>query len=765
MNRPVYIYLLAASITLLCSAAQADPPDSDWPLCPSALPIPDRPPVEGQLEPGDIQIGADEADIDENGVSFLRGNVQITRDEKQVSADNISYNQQSESAEMSGNVQYWDEKMYLSSDQGQIDFTTEEGIFSDARFVLRDNRARGNAGSLSHLYPTRTSLTTVDYTTCDPDDNFWKLSASEIELNHEEKWGSAKNVVMRIKDVPVFYTPYISFPLSNERKTGFLFPSAGTTNRSGFELITPFYWNIAPHMDATLTPRIMTDSGLMMQGEFRYLVPRGYGDFNVEYLPGDDQYHDKDRDLFAFNHWQEFGETGKLFLTYNRVSDKQYFEDFGSNLSFTSTRYLERRADASYLGDWWRARVLVQDYQTVDSSIPQLSRPYKRLPQVSFSAFSPFRNRQLNFRLDTEISFFDRGDNSAVTNDVNGLRYDLYPSVSFPVYTPGAYIEPRVGVRFTQYNLEDSGASFKSNPNRFLPVVSLDSGMFFERETSIFNTRYLQTLEPRLFYLYVPDDNQSDLPVFDTGLYDFSFDALFRDNRFTGPDRMGDANQVTLAVTSRFLNQETGREAGYISLGQTYYFDDRDVFLVLPGIGPPLTGIVRDEEASPFIAEIGASLLKNFNFRGTLQYDFISERSEEIAAFAQYKPAPDKVINLGYRVRRTSNSLSSPFGGTSLTDIEQSEVSFHWPVSPKMSVVGLWTHAVPENRVLDIFGGLEYEDCCWAFRAVARRFLTDVNRDYNNGIFFQVEFKGLAGVGKKTAEFLEENIPGYQRGF
>ena len=765
MNLPVYTYSLAASMALVWLTAHADPSAEDWPLCPSALPIPDRPPVEGTLEPGDIQISADEADIEEAGISFLRGNVQITQDGKQISADNISYDQQNESAEMSGSVQYWDEDMYLHSDTGHVDFTAEQGDFNDARFVLRGNRARGNAGTISHTYPTMTNLSSVDYTTCDPEDNFWKLSASEIKLNHEEKWGSAKNVIMRIKDVPVLYTPYISFPLSNERKTGFLFPSAGTTNRNGFEFITPFYWNIAPHMDATITPRVLTDSGLMMQGEFRYLVHRGGGEFHAEYLPSDSQFQDEDRNLFSFKHNQEFGETGNLFLTYNRVSDKQFFEDFGSNLRLTSTRFLERRAEASYKGDWWHARALAQDYQTVDRSIPQISRPYKRLPQVSFSAFSPFRNRQLNFRLDTDVSFFDRGDNNAVPNDVNGLRYDLYPSVSYPVHTAGSFIEPRVGVRFTQYHLDDSGSTFKSNPNRFLPVVSLDSGMFFERKASIFNNSYTQTLEPRLFYLFVPDDNQGDLPVFDTGLYDFSFDSLFRDNRFTGPDRMGDANQVTVAVTSRFLNQESGREAGYVSLGQTYYFDDRDVFLVVPGIGPGLTGVVRTEEGSPFIAEVGTSLLGDFNFRGTVQYDFFNGKTEELAAFAQYKPATDKVVNLGYRVRRTSNSLSSPYGGTALTDIEQSEVSFHWPLGRNWSMVGLWTHAVPENRILEIFGGLEYEDCCWAFRAVARRFLTDVNQSYNNGIFFQVEFKGLAGIGKKTAEFLEENIPGYQRGF
>lgn len=738
---------------------------SEWPLCPAALPIPDRPAVDVPLGPGEIHISADDADIEEEGVSTLIGNVEITRDNQQISADSITYNQPNETADMEGQVQYWDDAMYLFSENGRIDFTTDSGSFNNSRYFLMDNRARGEAGQIDHVYPDLSTLLSVDYTTCEPDNNFWKLSASKITLQHDKNWGSARNVVLRIKDVPVLYTPYISFPLSRERKTGFLFPSFGSTNRNGYETRIPFYWNIAPDMDATITPRVLSDSGVMMTGQFRYLIDRGEGEIYGEYLPSDNEFNDEDRSLIGFRHDQRFADTGKLFLNYNRVSDKQYFEDFGSTLSFTSTRFLERRADASYKGDWWRMRALVQDYQTIDTSIPQFSRPYKRLPQVSFSAFSPFRNKQLNFEIDTEIGFFDRGDNAALVNDVNGLRYDIFPSVSFPVHNASAYITPRAGVRFTQYHLNDSGPLLETNPHRILPVLSLDSGLFFERETTLFNTRYTQTLEPRLFYLYVPTDRQNDLPVFDTGLYDFSFDALFRDNRFTGPDRMGDANQITLALTSRFLNHASGKEAGYVSLGQIYYFDDRDVFMTIPGIVPAVTGKVREEASSPLVAEIGTSIIDNWHFRGSLQWDPNNNKTEKLVAFAQYNPAPDKVINVGYRVRRTTNSISSPFGGSSLTNIEQSEISFHWPLTHKWSVVGRWNHAVPENRILEVFGGVEYENCCWAFRTVARRFLTDVDRDYNTGIFFQVELKGLAGIGQQTAEFLQESIPGYKSDF
>ncbi len=734
----------------------AESGENDWPLCPSSLPIPARPVVEETLEAGEIHISADDADLEESGVSNLIGNVEITRDNQQVSADSIRYDEPGENADLKGNVEYWDEALYFQSDVGHVEFGQDSGQFENARYVIRDNRARGQADRISHEYPTTTNLDDVDYTTCDPEDNFWKLSADKITLDHTENWGSARNVVLRIKDVPVLYTPYMSFPLSDERKTGFLFPSFGSTNRNGYEMQTPFYWNIAPEMDATLTPRLLSDSGLMMMGQFRYLVDRGEGQINAEYLPSDNEFNDEDRNLFGFTHKQFFADTGRLFLTYNRVSDKQYFEDFGSTIAVTSTRYLPRRADLIYSGTGWNLRTLVQDYQTVDSTIPPESRPYKRLPQIRFNAFSPRRNRAFNLDMQTEFSYFDRGDNDIFLEDVNGARVDLFPSISYPFYTASTFIEPKLGYRFTQYSLTDTGNLFKSNPSRGLPIFSLDSGVFFERQTNLFNRPYLQTLEPRLYYLYIPFEDQSDLPVFDTGLYDFSFDALFREDRFTGPDRINDANQFTLAMTTRFIDSSTGREDGYISLGQIYYLRDGEVFLP--------DGREREEDSSPLVADVGLSMLSDWRMRGALQWDPNNNKTEKLAGFVQYHPDEGKILNMGYRMRRTTNGISAATQRAE-TDIEQTEASILWPLSRQWSVVGRWNYALPEKRTIDAFGGVQYDSCCWAFRVVGRRFITDADRDYSTGIFIQFELKGLAGIGQSTEDFLEENIPGFKSAF
>ncbi|MBL1141388.1 MAG: LPS assembly protein LptD [Proteobacteria bacterium] len=736
---------------LLSSGAHAAELGGDYKtlLCPQSLNIPDRPYVGEALDTGDIHLTADEADLVDGGVSTLTGNAEVTKDSQQVTADIIEYNQPNETADLDGNINYWDEALFLKSNEAYLQFDNGIGEFTDADYILKDSRTRGTASKLVLDVGTRTEMEDVGYTTCDPDDEFWKLTADKITLDHEENWGKARNVVLRIKDFPVFYSPYMSFPLNKERKSGFLAPGYGNTNRHGFEVRTPYYWNISPNMDATLTPRLLTDSGVMAMGEYRYLFSRASGEINFEYLPSDSNRQDKDRNALSFTHRQQFLDTGSAFFTYNRVSDKFYFEDFGSQLSTTSTRFLERRAEAFYSGNNWNVTTRVQDYQTVDRSIVATSRPYKRLPQILFNYGSPRTYGKLNYGVGTEAVYFERGDDNIFTNtsndNVNGLRAHIQPYISYPMRTVATFLEPKLSLDYTQYNLEDS-ANFTRNPSRVLPVFSLDSGLFLERETQISNTSYLQTLEPRLFYLYTPNEDQSDLPVFDTGQLTNSFDLLFREDRFSGHDRRGDANQLTFALTSHLINQETGRDLGHVSVGQIFYFQDRKV--TLPG------GAVRDEDGSAFIAEFDTKFIKNWNIGGDIIYDpNIGNSTQKITAQATYNPAPGKILNLAYRIRRDG------------TDIEQSDISFRWPVAKNWNAVGRWNYAVPEGRSLETFAGLEYESCCWGARVVARRFLTDINGEFDTGIFLQLELKGLAGIGKKTVDFLKQQIPGYQSEF
>jgi LPS-assembly protein len=638
----------------------------------------------------------------------------------------------------------------------------------NASYWLLGNRGRGTAGELFLDVGETTRGKRVNYTTCDPEaegmdleSNFWSISASSITLNHETDRGSARNVVLRVKDFPVFYTPYMSFPLSKKRKTGFLTPGFGSSNNRGFEVRTPWYWNISPNMDATITPRVLGNSGVMGMGEYRYLFSRALGQINVEYLPSDNEYDDQDRGRVLLTHQQTWGATGALYVAFDGVSDKQYFEDFGSDLATTSTQYLERRADVSYNGsDWWvYGRVL--DYQTVDPSIPASSRPYRRLPMLNALWWPLSGVNRLNVTVTGDFNYFDRDGQQDVAN-IEGARGDVYATLSYPMQTTATFFTPKVGFRATQYALDDPGP-YKSSPSRLIPIASIDAGLFMERDFSLGGVDYLHTLEPRLFYLFVPDHDQNDLPVFDTGIYDTSsYGALFLEDRYSGIDRVGDANQVTLAVTSRLIDRSDGSEFGFIKLGQTYYLDGQDVVrqVLTPG-GLVTTDLPRDKTAGPLIGEFGARLWQDLSLRGAFQWEPEGNITQELAVGLRYRPDPGKVVNMAYRVRRT------PAGDISRNpvDIEQTDMSLRWPFSRHWSVVGRWNYAVPEEKSLEVFGGIEYDSCCWAMRVVARRFLNTLDGDYSNGIFLQLELKGLAGIGRGTVDFLEQRIPGYETEF
>lgn len=761
----------AAAILLLLSPG-ARPQDASaekgFPFCPAGLDIPPRPVVEDVLEPGDIHVLADDVDLTEGDISHLTGHVQMTRDQQQVVADKVDYSEPADNADLWGDVRYWDESVYLQGKSAHLEFEDGTGSAQEADYRVLGNRGHGSAAELFWDVGKETRGTDIEYSTCEPEaegpdlaSNAWKISAREIILDHEEERGTAKHVVLRVKDIPVLYSPFLSFPLSDKRKSGFLMPAFGTSSNHGFEVRTPYYLNIAPQFDATVAPRLLTDNGVMAMGEFRYLFPRAHGQFGGEYLPSDNEFGDKDRSLINFVHEQTFARSGRLYATYNRASDERYLEDFGSQLAVTSARYLERRADLTYRGAWWDSMIRVQDYQTMDRTVPVTSRPYERLPQVRFNAYPLRGPNRLNFNAHVQFDNLDREDNDIVP-DVHGARLDFQPFLSYPLQGRSAYLTPRLGLQFTQYDLNESGP-FKSSPSRLLPIASVDSGVYFERDFDMSGSGYRQTLEPRLYYLYVPDDDQTDLPVFDTGIFNLSYEGLFRNNRFTGPDRLGDANRFTLAFTQRLFDAESGNPLAYFRIAESYYLSDVDVVSMVFNPAGQLVpfGATTDDPLGPIIGEAGMRIFNDWNLRSEIHWQPSENITEKLALRLLYHPLDGRLLNLAYRVRR------SPSGDfrRNPTDIEQSDISFRWPLTPQWALVGRWNYAVPEGKSLEIFGGIEYESCCFGVRAVARRFLNNLDGDHSTGVYLQVELKGLAGIGKRTTEFLTQNIPGYESEF
>ncbi|MYH69958.1 MAG: LPS assembly protein LptD [Gammaproteobacteria bacterium] len=739
-------------------------PVAGGPFCPIVFQVPERPVVDVETEEGDTYLNADSIDLTEKGISHLTGSVEMSTDTWQARADNAVYNDPGSFVDLSGDVKFWEESLFLSGDGAHIDVEDSTATVSSAEYYLHDSDARGRADELFIDPGTLTSGKGMSFTTCAPEngggieENFWRISARELHLNHDTDRGSGRNIVLKIKDIPVFYAPYFTFPLSRERKSGFLAPGIGKNSHGGVETRLPYYWNIAPNMDATITPRVLANSGVMGMLEFRYIRTGGEGRVNLEYLPGDVGFDDRDRSMLNIELTQSFLGRGRLYVDYNQASDPEYLEDFGTDLAISSTRYLPRRADVTYRGRNWNVLGRLHSYQIVDQSIRVTSRPYKNLPRLQFRYRPLSGNKKINLDLRTDFTYFDRTGETGVTVDVTGFRADLYPTISYPIRTQAAFLVPRVGVRFTQYELDKQGP-FKKSPNRTLPIVSVDSGVFLERDFRMRDRDFQHTLEPRLFYLYVPHEDQNDLPVFDSSVFNLDYNALFRENRFSGYDRIGDTNQVTLALGSRLVNRDTGKQLASLQVAQSFYLEDQDVIRQILGAQGELVdiGIPENDLLSPLIVEAGANLRDDLTLGAEIYWDINDRLTRKMALTAQYNPEGSKVINLAYRVRRaaTGQIRRTP------TDIEQSDVSFSWPLTDKLNTVGRWNYAVSEGRTLDLFFGVEYEGCCFAIKAVGRRFLSNLEGDFNTGFFLQLELKGLGSIGQRTVDLLNQAIPGY----
>ena len=669
---------------------------------------------------------------------MLEGDVQIVQGSRQIQADTVSLTRPDRVIDADGNIRYWDEGLYISGETAHIDLEREFATVDEASYVVTDGHTRGGAGRVTLTSRDLVQLEDATYTTCNPEDEAWMLDASEIKLDRVSEWGSARNVFVRFKGTPIFYSPYLTFPLTEKRKTGFLTPSYRVSGRTGFEFHIPYYWNIAPNQDATLSARGMTERGLLLQGEYRYLTHSGGGQVGLEYLPND-AIRGVDRAAFIFDYEGHLGSGWKTDIDIDWVSDDDYFEDLGTNLNISSLRFLQRRGVLRYSQRRWSFLARLQDYQTIDETIAVSHRPYKRLPQLYFQASLPDRNWRLDADVSTEFVYFDR------VSSVTGARLNMESSISYPMRTAAMFLVPKLSLGYTAYSLDNTALGMNDNPDRLLPTFSTDGGLFFERDITLGDGRYTHTLEPRIFYLFVPKDDQDDIPVFDTGEFHFNFAQLFRTDRFSSADRTGDANQVTLALTSRLLSSGNGEEILRASIGQIFFFRDREIRL-------NNTTPIQTESTSDIVAELSARLFDDWRVTAGYQWNTAQSRTERNTFRLRYHPDDQRVFNAEYRFSHNDA-------------MEQTDVSFRWPIHRRWGVVGRWNYAIPESRTLEVFTGVEYDSCCWSARAVVRRYLHNNEGDVDNAVFFQLELKGLAGLGEVTTAFLRKSIPGYSNTF
>ena len=750
-------------------------------------------------------------------IATLAGDVVMRQGSMQIEADEASLYQAESRGELNGKVRLRDNGALIVGDHADVQLDTGAAKVDNAEYVLHKSRIRGSALYAKRAEDSIIRLKDGTYTTCEPSSNAWQLKGNNITLNPATGFGTATNVTLRVKDIPVFYTPYIYFPIDDRRQSGFLPPSFSSSTDTGFMLVTPYYFNLAPNYDATLYPRYMTKRGLLMEGEFRYLTESSEGQFGAAYLNDDNDDRKRQTDYtdkrYMLN-WQHKGGLNSRVLTevdYTKISDPYYFQDLESDqIGVESRDYLNQQGAVSYRGDDYTARLNAQAYQL--ATVTQIT-PYNMLPQLTLNGMLPTHPGGLNFAYNTELVRFDRSlENGNYTNEdgtvdprldnnvtglarANGTRLNLAPSVSLPLNWSYGFLTPSLKYMYTQYDLDldgtgktqlaTAGGKFDSTVNRSVPIASVDSGLYFDRNTNWFGTNYRQTLEPRAFYLYVPEKNQDDIPIFDTSESTFSYSSLWRDNRFTGTDRVGDENKLSLGLTSRLI-EDNGFERQRISVGQAYYFKDRKV--QLPGIDADRADATSS--VSPYALEYAYRFNRDWRATADYNWDPDSHSPRSGSAMMHYQPEdnPNKVVNVGYRYRNDQvrydqytgkwtvggGDYLSPGDPGYIKDyykIKQHDFSVIWPIVPQWNAISRWQYDYNRNRTLEAFGGFEYDNCCWKLRLISRYWVSNdeytqaapLNEKGDHGLFLQVVLKGLGGVvGTKVESFLDKGIQGYR---
>ncbi|MEW8137787.1 MAG: LPS assembly protein LptD [Candidatus Thiodiazotropha endolucinida] len=740
--RPIYLYL-SLLIPLVTTAEERMRIDRglNWDYCERSPGESDlsvsAPPLENQY----LQLAADSMEFDQTtGSSRLAGSVQLWRPDGYAEADSISFDHQNRVAELFGNLFIQQTGLRATAQQGYLELDDDRGWLSDSEFRLTENNARGSAALITLTSKDQSHYEKVVYSTCPPDRNDWSLVASELEIDMAEGWGSARHARLQLAGLPVLYIPYFTFPVDERRKTGLLIPSIGSSNRLGSELTLPYYFNIAPNYDATLTPRLMSKRGVMLGGEFRFLGEWQRGEISGEILPDDKQnspqHHDR-RSALRFYHVSRPIPGLTTRVETNAVSDNEYLEDFGTGLAITSTRHLERVGEVRYNLGSWNLLGRIQKFQTVDDSLSESQHPYRRLPQLLA------RYQGLTNPLGMKIGFGAEYTHFKHDTLTNGERLTLRPSLSLPLHRSWGHLTPRLSLNYATYRLDEDDNPTDDNPDYFVPAYSLDGGLVFERDTHWFGIPALQTLEPRLFALYAPFDDQSDIPDFDSADLNISYTNLFKENRFSGKDRFGDARQLSAGLTTRWFQSDNGMERLRASIGQIFYGKEREV---------QLTGATEDDPSSAMVAELSSRLGNHWRTTLTLRHNpHLEDDQIDRGRFTlRYSTPKQEHINFDYNFKRDT--------------IEDLDFSFYWPFNHQFSLFGKWKHSYLYERNMNRILGLEYGGrCCWKLRALIQRYVANEDKDEEEETKFmlQLELRGLGALGHTVDKTMQETIYGF----
>ena len=745
-------------------------------------------------EPGKVASESSSAHYGEDGETLLRGEVVLRRDTAQLETPEVRVPPSRERAYAEGPMALRDQGLLVRGSAAELSLVNDAASIDEAHYVVHDQRLRGDAERLARLEDGRYRLSSASFTTCDPGDNLWRLVGGDVVLDRESGFGTARHARLEVKDVPVFYWPWVRFPIDDRRHTGFLWPTVGFSSDS-LDYAQPFYWNIAPDQDATITPRWISDSGLLLGGQYRYLFPSAAGQVEGAWLGSDDagssdnpndpprRFEGEERWYLDYRHAGTLDPRIHYRLRYGAASDGRYFDDFGSDFAEQNTSAMPRLAQIDYRGDTWRLDARAQGFQKLDDPLLEQDKPFYRLPSLSASArwrqesgfYQQWRSNYSYFWRDideTALPNNEHFDREAAT----GSRLHLSPALGWRFDASWGHLEPRLEWLGTAYELDygdrDVGDR-DTSLTRSVPVTSVDAGLVFERELDLGGRGYRQTLEPRANYAYVPERDQSDFPDFDTSERAFSWGQLWSPHRFSGSDRVGDLNRLSLGVASRLLEDGSGRQRLSLGLGQALYFEDRTIDMAgnpdeLPTNGADRYRATRDR--SPLVANADWQITERWRTRWQWLYDDERERTERTGVDLQYRSPQGHALNLGYHweLEGFDPSLDRTDDDFRAYDREEYDVSFAWQAGRRLDLIGRLLYDNTNDRSLEQLAGVQWNDCCYGVQLVWREWIDDndtgaVTDDFTDrGVFLRFVFKGLGGVGREADSYFEEAIPGYR---
>lgn len=726
MHRFLIGILCFVSLAAVAQQPQATQPTLQGCPAPIGADLPDLPPADPDDPRVEVLTGRAALDLDA-GTVFSEP-LQIRRGSAILSAPAARYDKATGTFTMSGGLEYRDTGVSVSGKAAEFDVNQSRLTFEGAEFEIYSVPARGSAGQVKVERMQTLDLDDVTYTTCSRGKEDWLLRAEEIEIDRESGTGTARHARLEFKGVPILYTPWFTYPVTDQRKSGFLLPSIGSAENRGLELTTPYYFNIAPNYDATLTPRYMSERGLELISQFRYLGSRTGGQLDAEYLE-DDEKTSESRYLVGATNQTMLGYGWRATAEARAVSDTSYFEDLYSGVAATSQTNLERVLALEYFDEIWAVLTRFQDFQNLDSSLAPTEKAYRRVPQIAASAHVPDGVLGLDWGLISDLSVFDR--NTGVT----GTRLHLSPTVSLPLRYKGFWIEPAVAGEYTGYSLHNAVAGEDERPSRSTPIISTDVGTVLERIVPG-GSGWLQTLEPHAQYVYIPYRDQDDLPVFDTIEPDFNLVQLFRKNQFLGYDRLGNTSELNVGVTSRLIDGADGTQFLTATVGQSRFFRAQDV--TLPG-GQPI-----DNNASDWLAELAMNFWGNWKMDLGWQWDTDQSESRRAEASLRYRRDGEHAANLSYRYQRD--------------ELEEAGVSVVWPLADRWSAVGRYAYSILDDQMLETYVGLEYQNCCWGLRLIYRDYLASRDGESENSIGLQLLLKGLTDTTPPADRLREHGI-------